>query len=357
MPQKWSKEIVVSHILERHRGGEKLSSGYMQKNCSPLYQAGCIYCGSWRKAIKAAGIDYDSIKIKQRVRPVWSKEKIIADIQKMVREKKPLNSNHVQTKEWRLYRAASTYFGGWSQAITAAGLDYSKLRKKKPMRSWSRAAIVAEVIQRANQGFSIRGGDVCVEDQGLYLAAKRYFGSGGWAKARTLAGFDPIDPSPWEIWNAKTVCEEILRLHESEVALNTGALQGSPYEYLLGAGRKMFGSWAKAIKAAGLNYSAIRKTRQVGWWTKPRILMCIRSLEKRGVRLSHNAIRDSHGALLAIAVHYFGSWSQAVEAAGISYRLHCRVWSTKAWLRRMREDEYDTTLERAKTHARKRRTK
>lgn len=354
MPRKWSKEIVVRRILERHRGGEKLSSGYIQVHCVPLYQSACKYFGSWRNAIEAAGFKYDDVRVLQRERPVWSQEKIIAIIKRKHRRKQSLNSNHIQTKEMRLYGAANKYFGGWPQAVIAAGLDYSKLRKNDPMRSWSKAAIVSEVSRRVEQGLSIRGGDVYLEDEGLYQAAKRYFGKGGWAKARVLAGFDPIDPRPWKIWDKPSVSEEIVLLHESGVALNTASLQDSSYAYILGAGRKEFGSWAKAIRAAGLNYSKIRKGRQQGWWTKPRIIMCIRNLEKRGMRLSHNAIQLSHNQLHSAAVAYFGSWSQAVESSGISYRLHCRIWSTKAWLRRMNAVEYEAALRTSKVHAKKR---
>ncbi|MSR71025.1 hypothetical protein EXS62_03245, partial [Candidatus Kaiserbacteria bacterium] len=189
------------------------------------------------------------MRVLQRVCPVWSEEKIIATIKRRNRLKQPLNSNHIQKKEQRLYGAAIKYFGGWMQAIVATGLDYSKLRKKDPMRSWSKAAIVAEVLRRVEQGMSIRGGDVYLEDEGLYHAAKRHFGDGGWAKARVLAGFDPIDPRPFKIWNKQTVREEILQLHESGVALNTGSLQRSSYGYILGAGRVVFGNWAKAIRA------------------------------------------------------------------------------------------------------------
>lgn len=356
MPQKkWSKEIVVRHILKRHRGGHKLNSGYVQIHCTSLYQAGCNQFGSWRKAIEASGLKYDDVCVLKRGCPVWSEKKIIATIRRRHRQKLPLNSNYIQTKEKRLYGAANKYFGGWAQAVSASGLDYSKLRKQT-QRSWSKAAIVSEVIRRFGQGLSIRGADVCLEDRGLYQAAKRHFGREGWAKARVLAGFDPTDPRPFKIWDDKTVLEEILRLHESEVSLNTGSLQGGSYSYILAAGRKVFGSWSKAVRAAGLNYSKIRKGRHQGWWTKPRIIMCIQNLEKRGVRLSHNSIHASHTALFSAAVFHFGSWSEAVEAAGISYRRHALIWSTKAWMRRMQEDEYHSTLERAQTHARKRRT-
>jgi hypothetical protein len=268
-----------------------------------------------------------------------------------------LNSNIIQTKETKLFDAARKYFGGWPQAVEAAGLDYSRLRKKKPMRSWTKDAIANEIIRRSESGLSIRGEDVSIQDLGLYQAAKRHFGRKGWAKARLLAGFDAVDPKPSQKWNEHTVCAEIKNLHENGVALNTGALQGSSHAYILGAGRVIFGSWKKAIRAAGLDYSKIRIGRVQGWWTKPRVLMAIRNLERRGIRLSSKSINLTHGALFSAAVIRFKSWSNAVEAAGIDYRKHCRSWSTKAWLRRMKDEDYQVLIGQTKTHAHTRRNK
>lgn len=355
MPQKWSKKIVIDHILKRHRRGQMLNSGYVQVHCKSLYMATYTHFGSWRCAIEAAGLSWDDVRVKvQKRKIVWSREIITQVIKKRYKKKIPLNSNYVQIHEARLYGAANKYFGGWPEAVEAAGLDYSKFRKVT-MRYWSKEAIVAEILRRSNVGLSIRGYDVNNQDRGLYQAAKRHFGRNGWSKARVFAGFDPVDPRPWKIWNAETVKAEILKLYKNNVSLNAGALHRGQYVYVLAAGRKVFGSWGRAIRSAGLDYKKIRKGRQKGWWTKPRILMCIRALERRGVRLSHNSIRASRGPLLAATLVHFGSWSQAVEAAGIPYRLHTRVWSTKAWVRRMQEDEYTATLETAKTNARKRR--
>jgi hypothetical protein len=352
MSKKWSRKIVVRHIKTRHRKGKKLNSYYIQRRCKPLYMAAVQQFGGWKKAIKAAGIRYDDVRVKQRKR-LWSKEKVIAIIRRRYELGQPLNSNYIQKKKIPLYGAACTYFGGWAEAVTNAGFNYSELRNRAPVRSWSKTAIVSEILRRHQQGLSIKGGDVYEQDRGLYWAAKHHFGISGWAKARILAGFTPIDPAPWKKWNKDILREEILRLHESGVALNTASLQKSPYAYIMSSATKIFGTWAKAIRAAGLNYAKIKKVR-ISWWTKPRIVMCIRSLEKRGVRLSSKAIQRSHCALFGTAVRLFGCWSQAVEASGISYQAHCRIWSTKAWLRKMKNHEYNLTLERAKTYATKR---
>ncbi|OGG51028.1 hypothetical protein A3D72_03060 [Candidatus Uhrbacteria bacterium RIFCSPHIGHO2_02_FULL_57_19] len=346
MPRKWSKEIVVRHILERHRGGKKLSSDYMQKNSLPLYMAAVWYWSGWRQAIEGAGLNYDDVRIKTPKRKVvWNEKIIVQTILSLHKQGEPLNSNHAQTKHPLLYRAAYVYFEGWAQAVTTAGLDYGSVRKKKPMRAWSKKAIVAEILRRSAEELSIRGGNVVFQDRGLYQAAKRHFGYGGWAKARMLAGFPPVDPLPWEVWSKETVVKEILRLHKNGVELNAGAL-GETYGYIRSAGEKYFGSWGTAIEAAGLDYLKICKNKPKGWWTKPRLIQAIQSLDKQGIRLSSKAIQKSHGDIFATAIRKekFGSWSQAVEAAGIDYRKHCQIWSTKAWLRRMSNRDYKKIL-------------
>ncbi len=213
------------------------------------------------------------------------------------------------------------------------------------LRNWTKQLIAQEIIRRSALELSIRGGDVCIQDHGLYQAAMRHFGKKGWARARVLAGFSSTDPDARVIWNERTVCEEILLLYYNGVSLNTASMQKSGNAHVYSAGCKVFGNWAKAVKAVGLDYSKIRKMHPHGWWTKSRVLKTIKGLEREGVRLSSKAMQQSGRGLVAAAIILFGSWSQAVEAAGINYREHCLTWSTKAWLRRMDEDEYKKNLE------------
>jgi hypothetical protein len=213
------------------------------------------------------------------------------------------------------------------------------------LRQWSEERVVDEVIKRHERGQSLRGDIVSAEDRGLYQAAKRYFGKGGWAKARVLAGFSPVDPKPGQKWNPTSVVREIQRLHQEGVPLNTGSLQGE-YGYILAAGRKVFGSWAEAIRQAGLDYEDIRKIK-MRWWTKARVITCVKNLDARGVRLSSKSIHLSHGDLFAAAIVHFTTWGEAVERAGISYAKHCRIFSSKAWLRRLSANDRQVVLDRA----------
>ena len=352
MPQKWNAEIVVSAIKERQAQGAALDLTSVNRINRILVWAATKYHSSWRKAVEAAGFDYTSITRINPDRRSWSKASIIEGIQELHKQDLPLNSNYVQTQQQLLYGAACKYFGGWPQAIAAAGFDYDQVRVRE-LRSWSKEAIVDAIVARVTAGKPINGPTVADEDRGLYSAAKRHFGRGGWAKARELAGFTPIDPDPRIIWTEASVRAEIQRFYENGMPLNVGALYGTEYAYLLAAGRKAFGTWAKAVEAAGLEYSKVRKNHQP--WTKKEVIMGIKTLNKQGIRLSSKAIQNSHGGLFAAAVIRFGCWSQAVEAAGISYRKHSRTWSTKAWLRRMHPEEYQRLLHGAGRHAQTRR--
>lgn len=358
MSQIWSQAAVIHRIKELHLIGARLNSDHIQKTYSPLYNAACNYCGNWRKAILASGLSYDEVRIKKANRKViWTREIVVETIRTHHKEGKPLNSNHAQTKEARLYGAACKYFGSWPNAINATQLDYEQLRRKVPMRSWSQSVIVERIIQRHLEGKSIRGSTVYDEEPNLYLAAKRHFGSSGWAKARTLAGFDPIDPSSLIIWNRINICEVILELQESGVALHCGAMQKSSYSHILSAAQKVYGTWAEAITATGLDYEAIRKKKPSGWWTPDRIILCIQSLEKQGTRLSSKAMNLTQGALFSQAVKQFGSWGQAVQAAGLNYRKHSHNWTTKSFLRSVDEGQYRELIESARVNTQLRRTR
>ena len=336
MPRKkWNRELVVAFIQDIHRSGGKLNSNYAQQYRRALYLAACVYCGGWRQAVKAAGIPYDQVKILKRSCPKWSKDKIINEIRKLHRSGQPINSNYVQLqnrKTQQLYHSAVKYFGGWKQGLEAAGFDYSRVRLRT-FRSWSKKAIARSIQDRLNRGLSLNSMKVIEEDYGLYLATKRHIGS--WKKALRVAGVNPSSISdPRITWTKERVRREILALYGRGLPLNMASIKKTGCVSLCSAACKLFGSWRKAIRSAGLCYAEIKKIR-IRWWTSKRVVWMIRRLERAGVRLGSKAVQQSRGGLFGAAILHFGSWSQAVEAAGYDYALHSRVWSSKAFVRKL----------------------
>lgn len=349
MHQKWNAEIVISAVKALHLQGEKINAAYVQEKHGALYSAGVKYHGTWGKTLAAAVLIHAVPR-----RNIWSKEIILAKIVEMAAKNEPLNNSYVKDKHSSLYTSSGTYFGGWAQAVEAAGISYDSVRLTAPKRSWTKESIVAEILKRNAEGLSLSGMVVQIEDIGLYEAAMSHFGKLGWAQARTAAGLTPIDPRPGIIYDKDVVAAQLKALHAEGEPLHFGGLRGKPYQNIITAAIRLFGSYAKALEAAGIDYDNIRKFRR-NWWTKERVIEEIQALERLGERLSYAAMQEAYPGLVAGAGRLFGTWGQAVEAAGISYRRHLRIWSTRAWLISVSPREYESMLTTSHQHAKTRR--
>lgn len=282
--------------------------------------------------IKAAGLSRGNMPR----RAVWSKDIIRHTIQQLYASGEPINSNRAQTHHPSLYTAAVKYFGSWRKAIEAAGFDYDSVRIVE-LRKWNKTKIVQAIRSRKRRHLSLNGSVVEKEDRGLYNATRYHFGTGGWRKALKKAGVNPNSlPDPRVIWTKKTIVKEIKRLRRQKIPLHAFHLVNNGYRGLHSSARNVFGTWKKAIEAAGYSYDAIRKVRH-NYWNGKRILAEIRRLARAGIRLNSKGIQQRPGGLFSAALKEFGSWGEAVEAAGFDYRLHCKTWSYKAWLRRLKK--------------------
>lgn len=134
-------------------------------------------------------------------------------------------------------------------------------------------------------------------------------------------------------WNCQSVVEEIQAWHQSGKELYSHYMRQN-YQELLAAGIRYFGNWKAAVEAAGISYDSVRKYRN---WSKDRIISTIQSLQKQGVDLSFRSMMLSKYAPMvyaAIRPNHFGSWKEALAAAGLApeeiYRY--RSWDDEAIL-------------------------
>ena len=162
---------------------------------------------------------------------------------------------------------------------------------------------------------------------------------GSWKEVLEAAGIDPnAIGGRRRKWTPTRVLDEIRKRHQGGKGLNHRAVR-QDQQYLVVAAGEFFGSWEEALRAAGLDYDEIRKQET---WTKAKILRRIRELAAQGEDLSHGAITQNHSALAAAASNrrYFGSWGEAIEAAGIRYdevRRHREPWDRERILATIRE--------------------
>jgi hypothetical protein len=154
------------------------------------------------------------------------------------------------------------------------------------------------------------------------MAARKFFG--GWREAVIAAGIDydayikGFKENQIE-HDKRSIVEEIQRLYrEGRIDELSGAWRY--HLTLFRKARHRFGSWRKAIEAAGLNYDEVVQRQK---WTPEKIIAEIKRLYMEGKDLSITAMQRSYPNLVAIAQspRYFGSWRAAIEAAGLDYEL------------------------------------
>jgi len=138
-------------------------------------------------------------------------------------------------------------------------------------------------------------------------------------------------------WSAERVLNEIRQWKEKGEALYANHVRLN-YQELLAASIRYYGSWQKAVEAAGISYEAVRKYRK---WSKEVIVEEIRDLATRGFDLSFRSMALSqHNSMVYAAIRpkYFGDWRAALEAAGLAseeiYRY--RSWDMEGILEEIR---------------------
>jgi len=121
-------------------------------------------------------------------------------------------------------------------------------------------------------------------------------------------------------WTRKTIMDEIRALHAQGEELNYDAIDQN-YPQLMRAACWHFGTWQRAVETAGIDYGEVSKYIR---WTPELVILRIRELHARGEDLSWSRISTNEGepALAAAAVRSnigFGTWYEAVTAAGLDY--------------------------------------
>jgi Arc/MetJ-type ribon-helix-helix transcriptional regulator len=142
-------------------------------------RAGRRLFGSWLAALHAAGV--------QGVRrewPVWSKESIVEAICERAGSGKRLNTPEVVRSALSLYQASRTHFGGWSEALIAAGFDPKRLLRHYPR--WTSERLLDDLRARMDAGADVSRPSHF--PQSLRRVCRRVFGS--WPKALEAARGD-----------------------------------------------------------------------------------------------------------------------------------------------------------------------
>ena len=245
----WTKQQILSKLRQLHRKGEDLSYNAVSRSMQPVVSAAAYHFGSYRKAIEAAGIDYADITR----RPRWTKDNIAQVIRDGAERGDDLHWAAVTRRRDELGKAAFAalqprLFGSWEKALIAAGLKPEQVAR---YRRWTEKGIVTALKKMHRQNEPCNSGAVQDRDPGLHAAALRQFHE--YDNALRAAGIDPNQVRKRREWTRDMVIQEIkdhrrkgLSLSGTEVRIHNLSLYG--------AGVRLFGTFAKARQAAGIEW-------------------------------------------------------------------------------------------------------
>lgn len=319
MTQVWSETRLKSEIRRLESRGENLSFGRMKEKHSKLFWAAALWFGSWNKAVAAGGIDYES----HLPHVLWSEEKVIDAIRERVSQGKAINSVTVQKDDSRLHQAARLYFGKWTDAVDAAGYDY-EMHTTRRMRKWDDEMVLETIQERYEEGKRLDLKAVRGEDNGLMDAGIRRFGS--WKRAIEAAGIDYGEICLTPPWTEEKVLKGIVELQAGGADLLSTKV-AKEHNRLFRWGVRFFGGWEKAVRAAGImNYEDYRMSTK---WDEKKVIKRVKERIKQGEPINAGAVQRDDAGFFQAAKRVFGTWDKAVEAAGINYEKHrgMRRWS------------------------------
>lgn len=271
------KQSVVQAIHERQQRGSPLDitaiKDEQQADYALLHSAWQLF-GAWRTALLAAGIDPQTV-CPQRKKRYPDSATVIRGIRDRHARGLSLNisklyrGDHVDTA---LASQAVHHFGAWHQALRAAGLDpLAVLKPGKQARKYSsKDAVLAEVRNRLKRRWPInhaalyRGSHI---NPPLATAGTKYFGS--WPQTLQAVGIDArslgaeLRRQKRFYPDKKSVLTAVRERIRKKFAVNYLSLVAGKHRAttLLAWGTKYFGSWNKALKAAGLDPRTIVKHR------------------------------------------------------------------------------------------------
>lgn len=177
--RRYDENSVITEITARSRTGKPLAASLAPPR---LVAAGRWHFGTWSRALHAAGVDPEAVRVPRRTK--YSRQYIIQRLREAANAGSDLRAVTL-AKQIKL-EAVRREFGTLRAALHAAGLVSHLQRRKHGLQKWSRERVIEVLRERAAR-------KVYTLTPGLHRVVQLYFG--GADAARNAAGV----PSPLDI--------------------------------------------------------------------------------------------------------------------------------------------------------------
>ncbi|HEV8292148.1 MAG TPA: hypothetical protein VGP94_09495 [Tepidisphaeraceae bacterium] len=244
------------------------------------------------------------------MRRVWDKERILHTLRNLHREGKDLSYNRLAKKMQSLISAAAYHFGSYRKAVERAGIDYGEIARRP---RWTKPLIIKLIKNAKRKDDDLHWSAVSHRRDDLGRAA---FASlqdrlfGSWDRALHAAGLDADQISRYRKWDRNTIVAELKERYSDEEALNSGALQREDPGVHAAAVRH-FGTYDSALKAAGFKPDRLRQRRK---WTRQDVMRELKKFSSHNGGLRDADLRNDNPALYGAALRLFKNLATARKA-------------------------------------------
>lgn len=187
-----------------------------------------------------------------------------------------------------------------------------------PGRVWTKKKLVAEIKRLYDEDVDLSPTAIQKSHSALFSSARSRSHFGSWRAAIEAAGLDYDDLKRIkQRWNREEILMRIREMHaQGHDLLDPRFKIRNRSLYLAACAHRYFGSWRRAVQAAGLDHETMRESRV---WTRTRILRTIQQLAQEGKPLGWAYIEEHEPGIYRAArrKENFGSWAGALQAAGI----------------------------------------
>src|SRR4029453_14003948 len=197
-----------------------------------------------------------------------------------------------------LYNQGVWIFGDWDKALRAAGFDPDKMRMQG---SWDRQKIIKKLQNMRDRNLPLYAHYTLKNHTALFSSSRREFGS--WTNTLRAAGITKQVSTTQHKSRLGTLrsLRDVVETRPSAALPPVLKSQAAYY----------FGSLRKALAALKID------ERLLSGWSKQKIITTLLRMQQAKENLSSWKARCETPALASAARNYFGSWRNALHAAGI----------------------------------------
>ena len=233
---------------------------------------------------------------------VWDKPRIKAHLKRLHKQGANLSYNALARKSQALVSAAAYHFGSYRAAIEAAGIDYAEISRRP---RWTKQSIIRLIKQARRAGEDLHWSAVTKRGDELGRAA---FASlqkrlfGSWDRALHAAGLDADEISQYRKWDKNGIVFELKGRARDKEPLNSGAVQKED-PGLHAAAVRHFGSYDAALRAAKVDPAKIRRRQR---WSKEEVNKQLKAFSRKHA-VTDAALRQHAPALYGAVLRFYKS--------------------------------------------------